>query len=96
LTYLDDIGAEISAKLSPEDLPEGDIAPLMRLYAVLALAKGCATTDEDVHNAWVAWMAAIDPTHDALRPFADLDRETRREDAPFLHAIKSVAASRGF
>jgi hypothetical protein len=95
MTYLDDIGAEISANVAREDLPTGDIGTLMRLYAVLLLGKGSATTAEDVHNAWVAWMTTIDPSHDALRPFQDLDQQTRREDAPFLDAIKAVAKRRG-
>lgn len=91
MTYLDEIGAAISARLSPDELPQGDVESLMRLYAVLALAKGTRTTAEDVHNAWVAWMAGIDPGHDALRPFGELDQKTRDEDAPFLAAIRAVA-----
>nr|MDT0525776.1 hypothetical protein [Streptomyces sp. DSM 41633] len=55
-------------------------------------AKGLRVTTEDVHNAWVAWMSEIDPTHESLIPFAELDKPTAADDEPYVVAIKSVAA----
>jgi hypothetical protein len=63
---------------------------LFRLYAVLALAKGPATSAEDVHNAWVAWMAELDPDHPSLRPYGELTPADQREDLPYLQAIRDA------
>lgn len=93
MTYLDDIAAKIRAELSPEDLPdEDDVEELLKLYALLAHTKGTAVTNEDIHDAWVLWMSARDPAHEALKPYRDLDPETRREDDPFTAAVRAVAA----
>jgi hypothetical protein len=95
--YLDEIAEQIKAALDPADLPDvdqGEFYELLRLYAVLVRAKGRTTTAEDVHDAWVAWMAKIDPGHEALQPFEKLDPSTQREDAPFLRAILIVASAR--
>jgi hypothetical protein len=90
--YLDEIAQQIADQLSPDALPQAEgVDRLLRLYAVLARVKGTATTPEDVHDAWAAWMADQDPTHDALRPFPELDRATRREDDPFVDAVRAVA-----
>ena len=62
-------------------------------YAALALAKGEAVTPRDVHNTWAAWMASIDPTHEAIVPFEQLDRQTQADDDPFVRAIREVSAS---
>ncbi len=77
-------------------LPDGVDAPedsdsLFLIYAVLLRAKGAAVTAEDVHNAWAAWMAAREPEHDAIRPFAELDPAVRAEDSPYVAAIRRVA-----
>jgi hypothetical protein len=95
VTYIDDVAAEIRRRLDPELLPEGDADELFRMYAVLALAKGEAVQPEDVHDAWSAWMAARDPGHSSLRPFDELDDETRAADAPFVEAIRAVARAPG-
>jgi hypothetical protein len=90
--YLDDIAGLISAQLPEDALPdEPHTQRLLRLYAVLVRAKGTAVTDEDVHDAWAAWMADTDPDHDALVPYSELEAETRAEDEPFVDAIRSVA-----
>ena len=92
MTYLDSVAAELERELEGA-LPDTDgVADLLRGYAVLLLAKGIDVTPEDVHNAWVAWMTARDPAHNALRPYRQLDDATKAEDEPFLHAIKRVAA----
>jgi predicted metal-binding protein len=90
--YLDDIAQQIADQLG-QDVPQVEgVDRLLRLYAVLARVKGAATTAEDVHDAWAAWMVDQDPTHDALRPFLQLDRATRREDDPFVRAVRAVAS----
>lgn len=75
-----------------DQLPDGDTAPLFRLYAVLVLAKGSATTAEDVHSAWSAWMAGVDPAHKSIVPFANLPPDVRREDDVFVRAIHAASA----
>jgi hypothetical protein len=91
--YLDAIAARIADELGPEALPEHErTQQLLRSYAVLARAKGTAVTPEDIHDAWVAWMAEIEPDHEALKPYAALDDQTRREDEPFVAAVRAVAA----
>lgn len=93
--YLDEIAAEIAAELGPGDMPrQGDPDRLLRLYALLVRCKGTATTAEDVHDAWSIWMAEVDPSHEAIRPFVELDPEVKAEDGPFLGAIRAVAARR--
>lgn len=91
LTYLDGLGARIRAHVPKADLPDENTRGLFRIYAVLMLAKGTAVTSEDVHNAWAAWMAGIDPDHEALVPFQDLDADVASDDEPFAQAIRTVA-----
>lgn len=90
---------ERDAAFVRDNLPEGTDVPdgseaLFRAYAVLMRAKGVDTQAADVHDAWSAWMAASDPEHESIVPFADLDEATRAEDAPFLLAIRRAAAAR--
>jgi hypothetical protein len=91
MSYLDDIANAIRSGITPGTFPESGADELFRLYAVLALAKGEATTGRDVHDAWAAWMQERDPGHDALRPFDDLDPATQAADEPFAAAIRSAA-----
>jgi hypothetical protein len=96
-SYLDDLGAAISREF-PADDSRATPPDLLRLYAVLLLAKGADVTAEDVHNAWSAWMQGRDPRHDAIKPFAELDESVKQMDEPFVAAIKRAAdarASRG-
>jgi hypothetical protein len=62
------------------------------MYAVLALARGTRVTRRDVHNAWAAWMTLQSPSHDAIKPFEDLDAATQAADDPFVLAIRRVMA----
>ncbi|MFF2314053.1 hypothetical protein ACFVVJ_29065 [Streptomyces albidoflavus] len=91
MTYLDPLADLIRACLPPEAEPPPDSDALFRIYAVLLKAKGDQVTDEDVHNAWSAWMQSQDSTHEALVPFHDLPPETRRFDAPYAQAIRAAA-----
>jgi hypothetical protein len=91
MTYLDKLAAQIERQVPPGLLPAEDTEPLFRLYAVLLLVKGTAVTASDVHNAWAAWMQEHDPDHPSIKPFDELDAETRTSDEPFAEAIRSVA-----
>lgn len=94
-TYL-----EHDADLIRRCLPEGTETPkgsddLFLVYAVLMRAKGAETQASDVHDAWSAWMIGVDPEHESIRPFSELDVETRGEDDPFLVAIRKAASQIG-
>lgn len=91
MTYLDELAIEIERQVPDELLPDEDAAPLFRLYALLALAKGRAVTAIDVHNAWAAWMQERDPGHRSIKPFDELDADTQAADEPFVRAIRTVA-----
>ena len=91
MTYLDELASEIERLVPDGVLPDENTAPLFRLYALLALAKGRAVNAVDVHNAWAAWMQERDPRHRSIRPFEELDAETQAADEPFVQAIRTVA-----
>lgn len=74
----------------PTAMPDNSEA-LLLMYALLARAKGGSTTAEDVHDAWTAWMTLRGEHHESMVPFADLAPDVRREDEPFLQAIRDVA-----
>ncbi|MEU6867519.1 hypothetical protein ABZ924_30495 [Streptomyces sp. NPDC046876] len=91
MTYLDPLADLIRTCLPPDAEPPDDSAALFRMYAVLLRAKGEEVTDEDVHDAWAAWMQTVNSAHEALIPFDDLDPETRAFDAPYAEAIRAAA-----
>lgn len=96
MSYLDDTAAAIKARVPVHVLPEeSDLSELFRLYALLARVKGERVTSEDVHDAWVLWMLREDPQHSSIKPFNELGPSTRREDSPFVDAIRAVAKDRG-
>ena len=76
-------------------MPDENTSDLFLLYGVLLLAKGEAVTREDVHNAWVAWMAIKGEDHQSMVPFSQLPPETQAEDSPFVLAIRQVARAIG-
>ncbi|WP_098731297.1 DUF7701 domain-containing protein [Brevibacterium epidermidis] len=92
--YLE-LDAELIRKCLPggADVPEGSDS-LFLIYAVLLRSKGADVDASDVHDAWAAWMVGVDPDHDSILPFENLDKATRREDSPFLVAIREAAARR--
>ncbi len=94
MTYLDAVAEEIRRAVPGDALPAEDTSGLFLMYAVLLLAKGEAVTREDVHNAWVAWMADKGEAHESMAPFAELPPETQAEDSPFVVAIRAVARRR--
>jgi len=90
--YLDDVAAAVRSHVpSDVDVPP-DSEHLFLLYAVLVRAKGRTVTDEDVHDAWVAWMRARGENHDAMVPFAALSDTALAQDAPFAEAIRRAAS----
>ncbi|MFI6850028.1 hypothetical protein OG535_40055 [Kitasatospora sp. NBC_00085] len=91
MTYLDYLADLIRSCLSPAATPPADSDDLFRIYAVLLRAKGEQVTDEDVHDAWSAWMQSADPTHRALLPFQNLPAEIRAFDTPYAEAIRAAA-----
>ncbi len=92
MTYIELLAEEIRKRVPTELVPEGDTRALFLIYAALGLAKGQAVRRRDVHNAWAAWMAATNPSHESIRPFDQLDPETKTEDDAFVIAIRSALA----
>ncbi|GAA3043547.1 hypothetical protein GCM10020229_63550 [Kitasatospora albolonga] len=91
MTYIDRLADLIRSCLPPSAVPPPDSDGLFRIYAVLLRAKGEQVTDEDVHDAWSAWMRSVDGGHRALVPFHDLPAETRAHDTPYAEAIREAA-----
>lgn len=93
MTYIEKIAVAIHQRVHPHDsLPEQERG-LYLIYAVLALSVGKHVTRRHVHDAWSAWKATIDPKHDSIQPFEDLDADVQEEDQPFVRAIHEVANS---
>jgi hypothetical protein len=90
-SYIADIADDIQAAVPPKSLPAGDTDELFLIYALLALAKGVDVEARDIHNAWAAWMSTKDPHHESIVPYEDLSPDVRREDDPYLAAVRSVA-----
>ncbi|WP_263168584.1 hypothetical protein [Streptomyces sp. SCSIO ZS0520] len=91
MTYLDALASLIRSCLPAHAAPPADCDDLFRIYAVLLRAKGEQVTDEDVHDAWSAWMQSIDSGHKALVPYHDLDAAIQAFDAPYAEAIRTAA-----
>jgi len=91
MTYIDEISGRVRDALPAQARPNDDAEALYRLYALLALTTGTATTLENVHDAWSVWMSTQEPSHESLIPFASLDPATRAEDQPYVDAICQVA-----
>lgn len=89
--YIQRVAEEIRSVLPDESIPEENADALMLVYAVLALTKGEHVDRRDVHNAWAAWMTQADPSHDAIKPYAQLAPDVKREDDPYVNAIRAVA-----
>jgi len=93
VSYLRAIAAAIRSYVPPERVPR-ESEDLFLSYAALALAKRARVTAEDVHNAWVAWMEGHGRQHGSMVPYKDLPTDVRREDDPFVSAIRRVARER--
>jgi hypothetical protein len=83
--YVDQVARALSAKL-PTCEPG-----LIRLYALLILAKGASTTAVDVHDAWSLWRTQTAPDHHSIVPFGELTPEVQALDDRYVDAIHEVA-----
>jgi hypothetical protein len=92
MNYLQKIASRVKNQLPPDAIPDGVSEPLFLTYAVLLLAKGESVTRADVHNAWVAWMTQIDPSHESIRPFGKLPDFVQDEDDVYVRAIRTAAS----
>lgn len=94
--YLDDIASVIQSHIPEDRMPKGDAGELLRIYAVLARAKGVTVTQSDVHDAWSAWMSERNGQHESLVEYEELARNVQAEDAVFAAAIRRAAEQLGF
>jgi hypothetical protein len=92
MNYISEIAERIRREVPQEILPEGDTDLLFLMYAVLALTVGQDVRSEDVHDTWSAWMTYCDPSHKSIKPFSQLNPETKQTDQPFVDAIRKVAS----
>jgi hypothetical protein len=92
VNYIADIAERIRHEVPQAIWPEGDTDLLFLMYAVLALAVREDVRAEDVHDTWSAWMTHGNPSHESIKPFAQLSPETQRADQPFVDAIRRVAS----
>lgn len=92
VNYLAADAARIRSALPEDSLVPDGAQDLFLIYAVLMRAKGTSVQAEDVHDAWSAWMLGINPKHESIAPYSELDEATRAEDEPFLIAIRRAAA----
>ena len=94
MSYIDNLAQRIHSEVPEDALPEGDLATLFRLYALLALSKGKEVTARDVHDAWAVWMTEQEPSHPSIQPFDQLTPEKQEEDDVFVEAIRSAASDK--
>src|SRR5438105_14380891 len=91
MIYLDTIALAILDLADPQAKPPFKDIRLYRNYAVLLLAKGVATTEEDVHNAWSAWAAEHRTQSKCIVPFSQLTLSEQMMDTPYVDAIRQLA-----
>ena len=87
--YIDRVALAIARACDDTDA-DPDLS-LYRIYAVLALTLGPATSNKAVHDAWSAWQAARKPDHRSLIPFDELSVAVQELDTPYRDAIIHVA-----
>jgi hypothetical protein len=90
MSYLRDLAQAIRAEVPAALVPQSS-DDLFLIYAALARIKGESVTAQDVHEAWVAWMEMHSETHESMVPFSELPPSVRKEDGPFVAAIRAVA-----
>jgi hypothetical protein len=91
VNYLREIADSIRSEVPGALIPDESTDSLFLAYALLALAKGTDVTGEDVHDAWTAWKLMRGEEHKSMVPYRDLPEATRREDDPYVKAIRRVA-----
>jgi len=93
-SYLSEDASLIFSFLPEGVLPPEDSDSLFILYAVLMRVKGVDVSASDVHDAWSAWMLINGKSHQALIPFDGLSAEIKREDDPYVTAIRDAARAK--
>ncbi|MFJ8205164.1 DUF7701 domain-containing protein [Micromonospora chalcea] len=94
-SYLSADADLIRSQIADKDLVPSNSDDLFLIYALLLRSKGADVTSADVHDAWAVWMTMRNEKHAALVPFNDLDKETKKEDGPFVQAIRRAAGLKG-
>lgn len=89
--YLDLVADKIRSFVSEERIPSENAEDLFLLYAVLLRTKGSEVTESDVHDAWSAWMANVDPDHESLVEYSELTPDVQDQDVTFASAIRKAA-----
>jgi len=92
-SYTDEIASKIRLLIDPSKLPADGLDELFDSYALLALSKGSDVTNEDVHDAWSIWASKFDSNNPSIKPYDELDTETKSEDTIFTDAIRKVSKS---
>ena len=85
MNYIESVRAAIERE-SPGLEPE-----LLDLYTLLALARGMAVTQEDVHNAWAVWRSRSNPFHRSIIPFDELEADVQALDELYRLAVSQAA-----
>lgn len=87
MSYVEEVMQQIGERHQLDPL-------LIRLYALLVLAKGEATTMEDVHDAWSLWQDTTQPDHHSVVPFYMLRPEVQVMDKEYRDTIVDIAKQR--
>lgn len=91
MDYISEKANEIFVYAHGGGMPSpGDIV-LYRIYAVLCFAKGKATTAQDVHDAWSAWISTLFPDHRSLKHYDQLTPDVQCMDDLYVDAIHKAA-----
>lgn len=81
----------LRAKFPESTFTRPGMDELLDMYAIFVLTKGAATTNRDVHHAWVIWARRHDPSNPDIISYDDLPKAVQEEDSPFTLAIHEVA-----
>lgn len=95
MNYIDQIASEICDICETDDGVSPDLrfthVRLYRIYALLCILKGEATTAENVHQAWSVWILEDFPIHRCLVPYDELSDFDKVKDHLYRDAIIQVA-----
>lgn len=94
MSYVNEMAEAIRSELPMHLVPDEDADLLFRLYALLALTKGERVSAEDVHDAWTTWMSQRGEIHESMVPFEHLAEPVKRQDDPFVAAIRAAVRGR--
>lgn len=88
--YLQNIANRIRSFVPEDRIPDKNADELFLLYAVLLRVKGTEVTESDIHDAWSAWMAQIDTSHESLVELQELSPKTRNLDVVYRNAVRQA------